>query len=67
MSVSQSVCLFVPSFWPNLRVDFSETWNDDRFWPNLNHGLKNLENGYHGNMKKPNMIFWLEKLLELQI
>ena len=25
-----SVCMFVPSFWPNLWVDFSETWHDDR-------------------------------------
>ena len=25
-----SVCTFVPSFWPNLWVDFSETWHDDR-------------------------------------
>ena len=26
-----SVCLSVPSFWPNPRVNFSETRHDDRF------------------------------------
>ena len=45
------VFMFVPSFWPNLWMDFSETWHDDRFWPNLKHGLKISENGYYGNEK----------------
>ena len=29
--VCLSVCIFVPSFWPDLLVDFYETWHDDRF------------------------------------
>ena len=42
-------------------MDFSETWHDDKFWPNLKYGLKkflkNLKNGYHGNQKANNVIF----------
>ena len=30
----------VPPFWPNVWVDFFETWHNDRFGPNLKHGLK---------------------------
>ena len=37
------------------------------FRPNLKHGQKFLENGYHGNEKKPKMVFLPEKPLELQI
>ena len=68
-SVSQSVCLYVCLYHhqPNLWVDFSETWHDDRICSNLEHGLKNQENGYHDNKKKPKMAFWQEKTLELQI
>ena len=32
-AVYLSICLsmFVQSLWPNLWMDFSETWHDDRF------------------------------------
>ena len=46
------MCIFVPLFWPNLWMDFSETWHDHRFCPYLKHRLKNLENGDHGGKKK---------------
>ena len=49
--------MFVPSFRPNLWIDFSETWHANRFRPNLKHGQKNLENSYHGNEKKTNIVF----------
>ena len=34
---------------------------------NLKLGIKNLENGYHRNEKKPKIVFLPEKRLELQI
>ena len=39
-SVGRSNCLFVPSFWSNLLIDFSDIWLDHRFRPNLKHKLK---------------------------
>ena len=59
--------MFVPSFWPNQWVDFSETWHDDRACPNLKHGLKISENGCHGNEKKLKLVILPEKSLGLQI
>ena len=41
---SESVCICLPSFWPNLWVNISETWHDEKFRPNLKHQLKILEN-----------------------
>ena len=34
------------SIWPNLLVYFSKTWHANRWQPTLQHGIKNLENGY---------------------
>ena len=65
--LSVSVCMFVSSVWPNLWVDLSETWHDDRFCPDLKYGLKSPVNSYQANEKKPNMVFFPEKPLELQI
>ena len=50
--VCVSVCMFGPSFWSNLLVDFSQTWPDHTFRLNLKHGLKNPGNGRHGGRKK---------------
>ena len=62
--------MFVPSFWPNLWEDFSETWHDDRFFTKLRTQAKILGNDYNDNEKSPpkkEEVFLLENTLELQI
>ena len=50
--VCLSVCMFLPLLSLICAGDFFETWHDDRFGPNLKHGLKKgRENDYHGNNK----------------
>ena len=70
LCVCQCICLYVYTIVLAKHAGgFSETWHDDRFLPNLEHGLKVIENGYHGNkerQKKRNVIF-PEKPFELYI
>ena len=66
VSVCLSVCLYHHSGqtyeWISLKFGMMIGFD-----PNLKHELKFLESGYHGNEKKPKMVFLSENPLELQI
>ena len=68
LSVCLSVYVYVCTIILAKSVDgFLWNMHDDRFWPNLKHGLKILANAYYDNEKKPKMVILPENPLELQI